>query len=307
MKKDKPIGTYIILYIPWAIASVFQSAPIISYWIAWLGSFFIFYISLTGKLKHLPDDRPVAEQIMRPLFLMQIIFAGFTCVSSIFYFFDVLGYQDFKKVDNFYIINPERLMYTAQCQRYYCLGHASLVAGLLAFMNYPKKQKYVTDAGKLSGLILLFSIATFIVSTIFLAFPVLWQLYYQFGSLSFVAGTLALAFAIPRKKIPNIIIAAIIYFFNFSEALISGFKEPIIISVLILGVFLYPYYKRLVAVIFVPFLVVLFLFLPTYNRIFREQNWDAGANTDVARQVAIDAALNSQSDDGNWSFFVYRL
>lgn len=307
MTNDKPISAYLILFAPWAISSVFESMPITSYWIAWLGSFFIFFISFTGKLRRLPDDRPIADQIMRPVFLMQIIFAGYMCTTTIFYFLDTLGYQDFKAPNYLFVVNQEKLAYLAQCQRYYCLGHASLAAGILAFMKYPKTSKYVTDIGRLSGFILTFSIISFAISSVFLAFPALWQLYYQFSSLSFIAGTLALAFSIPRKKVINIVIASSIYAFNFSEALVSGFKEPIIISVLVLGVFLYPYYKRAVLAIFIPVLIALFVFLPTYNKIFRAENWDGGTNAEVARQLAIDATINGQNDDTNWGFFVYRL
>jgi len=307
MTKGKPLGTYVVLFIPWLIAFTIQGMPILSYIVAWLGSFFIFYVSFTGKLKHIPNDRTIAEQITRPLFLMQIIFAGFSCVSSIFYFFDVLGYENFKKVNDLYILNPERLRLTAQCQRYYCLGHASLVAGILTFMKYPKKQKYLVNNFKISRLLLIVSVVTFVISSIFLYFPVLWQLYYQFGSLSFIAGTLALAFNIPRKNVANTVLASTIYVFNFYEAMISGFKEPIIISVLILGIFLYPYYKRLVLFIFVPLLIGLFTLLPTYNRIFRELNWDEGTNVDVSTKLALSAALSGQNNESNWSFFVYRL
>jgi hypothetical protein len=125
--KDKPIGVYIILYIPWLISLLFESSPVISYSIAWLGSFFIFYVTLTGKLKTLPEDRSISEQLMRPIFLPQIIFAGFMCSTSIFYMLNALGYQYFTKTSNFFLINNDTLLLTAQCQRYSCLAHAALV------------------------------------------------------------------------------------------------------------------------------------------------------------------------------------
>jgi hypothetical protein len=141
----------------------------------------------------------------------------------------------------------------------------------------------------------------------FLIIPGLAQLSYQFSSLSFMAGTLALAFAIPLRKIANTIICLILYFFNFYEALISGFKEPIIISVLVLGVFLYPNYKKIVLITFGPILFALFLLLPAYIKVFRANSWTGDTNDDVARQLAIDAVINSDSDDSNWSFYAFRL
>lgn len=307
MKSNKPIGAYLILYIPWMISLVLDSSPITSYIIAWLGSFFIFYITLTGKLRSLPDDRAISEQLMRPIFLVQIIFAGYMCTTSIFYFLDVLGYQDFKKTNPFFLIDQDRLLLTAQCQRYYCLAHAAFVTGILLFMKYPVKQKYYVEKEKLANLLFIFALTTLPVSTLFLTIPGLAQLSYQFSSLSFIAGTLALAFAIPLRKSTNTIICLILYFFNFYEALISGFKEPIIISILVLGVFLYPNYKKIVLITFGPVLFALFLLLPAYIKVFRANSWTGNTNDDVARQLAIDAVINNNVDDSNWSFYSFRL
>jgi hypothetical protein len=64
---------------------------------------------------------------------------------------------------------------------------------------------------------------------------------------------------------------------------------------------------------FGPALLLLFIFLPTYNRIFRANAWSGNTDADQASQLALDAALNNDSqqlsyyDDGNWGFLVYRL
>ncbi len=304
--KEKPAGVYIILFLPWLLAVLFNPYPVTSYFIAWLGSFYIFYLSLTGTLKPLPTDRRVSSQLMRPIFLAQIIFAGFMCITSIFYLFNTLGYEDFKKINDYYLVDQEKLKYVAQCQRYYCLAHASFVAGILLFMRYPVTSRYRVDREKLPNLLFVFAIITLPVSVAFRFIPGLSQFYYQLSSLSFIAGTLALAFAIPLQKMTNTVICLFLYFFNFSQALVSGFKEPIIISVLVLGVFLYPTYKRAVTFTFIPMLLALFLLLPTYNRVFRQSNWSEGVDTDEASKVAIKAALDG-SDESNWEFFVYRL
>jgi len=91
--------------------------------------------------------------------------------------------------------------------------------------------------------------------------------------------------------------------------LISGFKEPIIVSVLVLGIFLYPSYKKVVTLVFIPALLLLFMFLPTYNQIFRENNWSEDVNADAAYKIALDATLKSQQSgqSSNWMFLVNRL
>ncbi|RZA02785.1 MAG: hypothetical protein EOP47_05515 [Sphingobacteriaceae bacterium] len=304
--KEKPVGVYIILFFPWILAVLFYPFPVTSYFLAWLGSFYIFYITLTGKLKPLPTDRSISAQLMRPIFLAQIIFAGFMCITSIFYLFNTLGYEDFKKVNDYYLVDQEQLKYVAQCQRYYCLAHASFVSGILIFMRYPVIQRYKVDKGKIPNLLFIFAIITLPVSVAFKYLPGLGQFYYQLSSLSFIAGTLALAYAIPLQKLNNTLICTFLYLFNFYQALLSGFKEPIIISVLVLGVFLYPNYKRAVTFTFLPLLFALFMLLPTYNRVFRQNSWSGETTDDDASKLALKAVLDG-SDDSNWEFFVYRL
>ncbi|MCR8561916.1 hypothetical protein KXD93_29950 [Mucilaginibacter sp. BJC16-A38] len=88
----------------------------------------------------------------------------------------------------------------------------------------------------------------------------------------------------------------------------SGFKEPIIISVLVLGIFLYPNYKRLVTIIFGPVLILLFMFLPAYVNSFRQNVWSGDETSDDATQIALDATLNTDTEDtSNWIFLCYRL
>ncbi|WP_184545000.1 exosortase Y-associated Wzy-like protein [Mucilaginibacter sp. FT3.2] len=308
--KQAPLERIIVLFVPWALAALLGSDYELSYIIAWLGSFLIFFLTLTGWVKPIPDDRSVAEQLMRPIFLVQIIFAGYMACTSIFYFMDVLGYQNFEKVSTT-LVDQDRLQHVAQCQRYYCLGHAAFVTGILMFMDYGTKSKYHISQDKLANLLMMFAVVSFPASILFIRIPGLSQFANQFSSLSFIAGTLALAFAIPLKKIGNTLICIAFYFFNFYQALISGFKEPIIISVLVLGIFLYPNYKKLVAGIFIPILLLLFMFLPTYNRIFRQNAWSGDASADEATQLALDAALGNGDagdvEDSNWGFLVYRL
>lgn len=300
---------YLLLYMPWLAALLFKGDAATSFLIAWIGSFIIFYLTLSGKIRPLPKDRSFAEQIMRPIFLVQIIFAGYCCCTSIFYFLNLLGYQDFHKANSFYLVNYDNLELAAECQRLYCLGHAAFVTGILVFMRYPVEQKYKVESEKIAGVLFTTAIITLPVSIIFAKIPGLSQFSNQFSSLSFIAGTLALAFAIPQHKIWNTMICIALYFFNFYQALTSGFKEPIIISVLVLGVFLYPNYKKLVTVIFVPAIILLFTVLPAYVGTFRQNAWSDDLSANEASEVALDATFNSKggNDETNWEFLVYRF
>jgi hypothetical protein len=308
MKKGNALEKHIILFLPWVISLLFQSAPIASYLIAWLGSFFILFVSLTGKIKPIPNDRSFSEQLMRPIFIVQIIFAGFMCCTSIFYFLNILGYEYLQKINGELLIDQDVLELTARCQRYYCLGHASFVSGILIFMKYPVEQKYYFEKEKLANLLLVTALVCFPVSIFFLRIPGLCQFYFQLSSLSFISGTLALAFAIPLQKVMNTLICLALYAFNFYQAATSGFKEPIILSVLVLGIFLYPNYKKTVTIVFVPALILLFMFLPAYIGSYRQNVWSGDETADNATQIALDATLHKDADDNsNWSFLVHRL
>ncbi|HWD89987.1 MAG TPA: hypothetical protein VG367_17795 [Mucilaginibacter sp.] len=309
--KSGAFEKFLVLYIPWLLSLIFKADPVVSYFIAWLGSFFIFYVTLTGKIKPLPKDRPIAEQIMRPIFLVQIIFAGYMACTSIFFFFDIMGYQDFHKTSLYYLVDQDQLELTAQCQRYYCLAHAAFVTGILSFMNYPVKSKYKIEDEKVADLLYKMAIVTLPASMLFLKIPGLSQFANQFNSLSFIACTLALAFAIPLHKVWNTLVCFGLYSFNVYQALTSGFKEPIILSILVLGIFLYPTYKKLVFITFAPLLLALFVVLPSYNQAYRQSAWADEESADEASQQALDAALKNTDDtaqkETNWIFLSYRL
>ena len=300
----------LLLLMPWSLSLTFFALPVISYFIAWLGSFFIFYVSIKGLIKPIPTDLKVSEQLMRPLFLPHIIFAGYMCSTSIFYFLSVLGFDNFSAPSLTYFIDLNELERVAQCQRYYCLAHAVYVAGILLHMNYDQKKKYYLNIKDTASFMLLSAVFLLPFSAIFRYIGGLRQFYFQFQSLSFVAGALALAFAIPQKKPGNTLLAGLLFLLNVSQALLSGFKEPIILSFLILGVFLYPFYKKLVMVTFIPFLLLLFILLPTYAQVFRANAWSDGKSVEDASDNAINAVLNQSSeetDETNWGFLTNRL
>ena len=296
---------YLILFAPWALSTVMQANPVISYLIAWAGSFFIFFVVFTGRIKPLPADRAFADQLMRPVYLVHLIFASYMSCSSIFYFLNLTGNYTHYSV---FTVNQDMLLLTAQCQRYYCLGHAAFVSGILVFMKYPVVTKYYIKEEKIANLLLMVALITFPLSLFFLKTPGLSQFYFQLNSLSFISGTLALAFAIPLQKLPQMVVCLILYGFNFYNALTSGFKEPVIVSVMVLGIFLYPTYKKAVLVFFVPLMLALFIFLPSYVNSFRGNAWADGESSDDASQLALDKALNNDDlEDTNWGFLVFRL
>ncbi len=303
------VERYFVLYLPWIFSWLLGFWPQTSYLIAWMGSFFIFYITMSGWVKPIPADRNLGEQLMRPLFLTQLIFAGYMCCSTIFYYLDTLGYYNFHLLNQFFKPDQQKLMLIAACQRYYCLGHAAFVSGVLLFMNYPVKKKYFLQTENLANLLLYIAVSAIPVSILFAVIPGLTQFSAQFNALSLITATLALAFAIPQHKMINILVSGALFSFNFYKSFLSGYKEPIIVSLLVLAIFLYPLYKRTVILVFVPLLLIIFMLLPTYNSVFRENAWSGDLSAEAASKVALDAVFNGDDNEikSNWDFLVFRL
>lgn len=302
---------YLFLYVPFLLALLFESKPHAAYLIAYAGSYFIFYLSYSGHLKKLPNDLPIAEQLLRPIFLLQIIFAGYMACTSIFYYFNALGYQYGNYVGSKFFRGD--IVYTAiaKVQSYYVLGHAAFVHGILVSMRYPIVKKHSLFTHSMSNLLLAISLVCLPLSYAFGRIGGLNQFSVQLSGLSFVAGTIALAFSLREKKKTNILIAATLFGINFIQALGSGFKEPIIIAVLLLGVYLFPVYGKKVVPIFGTLLVILFFILPTFIGNFR-QLAASGYTAMEARDQSIDAFLEDEDlaaslQEDNWAFLTMRL
>jgi hypothetical protein len=298
---------YIYLYFPWLFSIIIPQAQT-SFLVAWLGSFFIFYITMTGKIKLLPSDISVKDQVLRPLFLIQTIFAGYMACSSIFYFLDSIGYTYFSYTGTYNAINKATPRSITVCQQYYVLAHAALAHGILAAMNYPVKKVTEISVKSFSRFFITVGIICLPLSILLAYLPGFSQFGKQAEGLSFVACTLAFATSIAERDRVVTFLSGIFYLANFAKAAVSGFKEPIIISLLLLGIFLFPIYGKKLLVIFIPLFIVVFSILPTYVATFREASWSTGQSADQAKELALKALQESQQvSENNWQFLVNRI
>lgn len=288
-----------------------RSSPHSSYLLAWFGSFFIFWVCFKGIIKKLPNDLPLFEQLLRPVFFLHVIFAGYMACTSIFYYINALGYEYFSYVGNNVFFSDDVYKSIALCQRYYVLGHAALIHGILAGMSYPQEKKYRIYAPSMSNLLLGISVICLPLGYLFSKVGSLSQFSVQLNGLSFVAGSIALAFAIRENKRVNLLASTGLFILNMMSALSSGFKEPIIVCVLLLGVFLLPVYGKKVLPVLIPVLILLFFVLPTFIGNFRKLSSE-GADATVARNKSIDNILNNDNltddlQEDNWDFLTGRL
>lgn len=302
---------YLLLYLPFLIAWLVQSLPHSSYLLAWMGSFFIFFICYKGFIRKLPDDMPVIEQLLRPIFFLHVVFAGYMACTSIFYYLNALGFEYFSYIGNRYFFSEDVYKSIARCQRYYVLGHAALAHGLLAGMDYSQKKRYRIYAPSMSNLLLGISLICLPLGYLFSKIGALNQFSVQLSGLSFVSGAIALAFAIREKKRPNLLAACGLFTLNMISALNSGFKEPIIICVLLLGIFMLPVYGKKILPLLLSILLMLFFILPTFIGNFRKMVQE-GADAATARNESLTNIINadnlvSELEEDNWAFLTIRL
>lgn len=302
-------STLFSLLIPWAVASLFADNPRVSYAIAWLGHFLIFYFTLSGKVVPFKTGS-IRNRVMEPIVINQIIFAGFSGVSTIFYFLSINGYYYLTPLE-FYMPDNKLIEMTAECQRLYFLGHWGLIAGICLGKKNEKPQEWKVIVGKSPSLFLL--AISGIAFGLFLGFRSingLIQVALMFEALNMVSAILALAIAVKEKNVVTIGIALTLFIVNISAALVSGWKEQLLIPFLLLGFFLYQTYPK--TVIFgAPILgFFYFTYIPTFNQIFRNLTWEKGENAQVALQIAIAGTLEAESEDitdNNWTFLTNRL
>ena len=140
--------------------------------------------------------------------------------------------------------------------------------------------------------------------------PGLGQVRVRFTTVALVASVLSLALSIMRRQRTLLLLNLGVYGLNLVNALLSGWKEEIIVVFVLLGIFLYPAYKRRIAILAPIGLVALLVLLPAYNTIFRELSWRG----DLEARAAAEMALNQVREGGieglrgtNWSFLTGRL
>lgn len=314
MTKKYKYVTYLPGLLCWMVVTFLITEPVLSYLFAWLGTFFIFYWTLLSRFKFVNDDLPLSKQIMRPIVIVQIIFAGFMCATSIFYFLNHLGYRYFEKVDFTVEIPNAETYLIAECQRLSLLAHATMVTGitLLTPLSYQNKRKYqfnaATDINKFLGL---FSLIIFFAGVLFRFIPGINQFSIGLTSLSVFSGSFTLVKGIKIKNQKMLIIGGALFLFNFIQATLSGFKEPIILSIIILGCLLFPIYKKITLYVGVPLLYGLIYILPTYVNLIRTQTWSGEQTAEESRSAAVDLLLDGENEEEventNWQFLTERI
>lgn len=299
----------ILIYIPWILAVSTQIFPIASYFIAWLGSFFIFYWTLFSRVKFVPHDLPLTKQVMRPIVLIQLIFAGFMCCTSIFYFMDHLGYEYFNKITYLPFKVNEQTYAIATCQRMALLAHAALVTGMIVQIKQFPIIKHKLQLNMDFFLIWL-CIGTYLLGAAASQISGIVQFSFGLINISITCSALVFVRGIVQRKRGYMFFGGGLFLFNFLASTLTGYKESIIINIIIISFLLYPYFKGLILTLAIPTIYILIYILPTFASIMRSQSWTGQTTAAEARQQAFDALLSNEAsviDETNWLFLTDRL
>ena len=297
---------YALVYIPFVGAVLLSGAPLASFFVAWLGSFWILWLSLSGRVRAFEGGGTALDQILRPVALTQILFVTYNFAGSIFYVADLFGYYYFERLSNA-VVPYEEVAVVAEAQRYYVLAHASIVVGMLAAMDYRRSGEWqVRPLRNPSFVLFAFAVACYLGSE---AFGVTNQLGGRLDRFSLIATILGFALAMVERRWALVLVGAVLYLFLISEALLSGWKEGVLTPVLLLAVFLYPYARRLVLFGAPIALVFLLAVLPAYTNVVRSLTWRGGEDAETGAAVAVEEIREGGIDLGgtNWSFLSYRL
>lgn len=298
---------YLLLYIPFALSLALSGSPELAYWTAWAGSWYILLLVFSGAIKRHPERKPWGQQVLRPLYLPHAIFAGYMALSSVFYFLQAKGYVYFTKVGDGDA--PEAFVLIAYAQQLYLLGHAGLVHGLLLASRY-KPSKYHLKFQSYSGGALTLALGGIALVSLLKVVPGLGQFAVKFDDLSLVASVVALALVLPERKWKYSLFALFLFGLNLYQSALSGFKEAVLIPVIILAALLYPQYKRLVLLAGPAAVIVLIFVLPFFSNYIRKESWEGGKAAGQAAAEAIEGLQETTTGelvDNNWAFLTTRF
>jgi hypothetical protein len=286
----------VLVYLPWVLSLILEFDPILSFLTAWIGSFFIFYITIFSMLAPLNLMESKTFPVMRPIILVQIIFAGFMCCTSVFYFIDHYGQGEVDLI--------------SQCQRFSLLAHSSLVTGMILMMKTEKNRvsKITTpDLSVILGICLL----SYLSSKGLEYLPSLIQFKYPLNMLSITSAVYLLVKGISVQHFSYATAGLIMFGIHFIASTLTGYKEGIIVQIITLTFISFHYFRHLILVTAIPCLALALYVLPTYTLVMRAESWTNGKSAYSAREQAYQTFFNDESEqliiENNWAFLTNRF
>lgn len=298
------------LYVPWAISELLGYDAVLSYFIAWLGSFVVFYLTIVLPFGHFRPDLPGDHRVMRPIVLVQLIFAGFMCCTSIFYFLDHLGYEYLTNISAQNFQADEQTERIARCQRLALLGHTALSTGI-TLMTKPFSFTVYRVTSKQIPVLTKICIPACLTAYCLNYFPGLIQFKQPLLNLAICCSAYLFILGITNKQHLCMLFGAVTFGINLILAMLSGYKEAVILNVILIAFLAYPYYRRVVMFSSIPCIYILLYILPTFTTVIRHQSWIQKKSKEQAGSKAYETFFETQNEqeinDNNWEFLTNRF
>lgn len=295
---------FLLFFIPYLISLLYQEDPETKYWICWGGSFWIFWVTFAGWANPLPRDRSFVQQFMRPFIFAHLLFAGYMCLTSVFYFMHYHGYFYFEQID---VPDPVKIAKIAKCQQYYLLAHAALAAGLIISMKgFERPRFWAFPQVQNSANFLKLTVITFLFYQGLSFVPFGSAFRTNLGQLSLLASLLFLVQALSEKK--NQWLALGSFAINLFVGALSGMKSATLIIILFLGAQYFERYRWRTFLFGSLALWLWFSFIPTISVFIRTQSWFGAQTATTALRNAINELRADKIDTRklNWELLVHR-
>ena len=308
----KPAGALLCL-VPWGLAQLSQANPTVSWLVAWLGSWGILLAVWTGRVFALPTDRPLRDQLLRPWMLMHGIYAGFTFLTAVFYWLDLKGITFGLAAPPF--AGEADWALAARVQRHYVLAHAGLAIGFgLAFTvarnSSPRRSSGQTRAGRhLPRLLLRLAVVAVIGILVFSRFPGFSQVAVKCQGLAVVAIAVGFGLALQNRSASLLPLGVGVVVLSLS-ALASGWKEEVIVLVLLVAAGFFPRAPKTVVVCTGLAFVAAMIVLPTVSDSIRQNRWREGVGKVQGLQIALSTVRSMSApefEESTWRFACDRL
>ncbi len=304
------LQTILPLFLPWALSCIISNNPLCSYAIAWLGSFFIFLYSLRSPVAMFAADLPITMQVMRPMILIQLIFAGLMSVTSIFYFLDHLGFYFWSDIQSRGFKAREQTMHLAYCQRLYLFAHASLILGMIIAAKPRNAPTFIWIQEIKDHLITILLLTTSAIYCLSL-FATLNQFSVLLAPVPMFLAGLMILIGLQQSR-PKLTWTGFCFFcYTLYQAAYSGYKEALFVPLIVLAFIFYPYYRSIVIGLGLPILLVVIYFLPIWTNTLRAETWQGEISIDKAATYAYSQIIEDQNQEvvkqNSWDFLTNRF
>jgi hypothetical protein len=297
-------------YLPFCLSLVVGMDTVEAWWISWLGSWLIFYLVLSGRVFDITQGGKLRDQVLRPWFLMHMVYAGYGFVTSVFYWIDLHGWYYLNPTDH-RPAEASEISLAAQAQTYYVLGHAALVTGLgLARPPRPDKMSSFSFRQSLPEVVIKGSFLVSAVSFLISFLPGLDQFAAKLASLGVVAGALSTGLCIREKSARWLPSALILNGILFLSSFLGGWKEGTFVLIILNSIAFFPIAPRLTTIFTTLVFIFGFVVLPSISNSIRNHLWRGESSKRDAAVLAIQelgGKTRYELSQDTWIFMTGRL